>query len=1682
MHTDKMMKHPNTTRENKPLLNNKNLRIANNSSSNNTTSNNFFQMKKLMLKKNYKNKKVDIELIKKNILQKLRNNLKRYDSNCIKINIKTINDIIYDERKHIVSVFKDYLFWDENSDFLKRFYKLNESIDRMPRISAYYQTYTLIKPIYFKLECYKLISKNLKRHKKRLENLEEKISKNNVKRNNNNSGHEENNKIETNINNFSKIVKSHFIKSENLIDLNNNKDNDNFKDYNVHLKKEKNNNEYSLYLYEEINSKNFEIEKNIHGKDINFNGIKKMIKLKDDGNKYNIEKFNLEVNRNENKIITNEENIINDKVINSFSFLEIEKLIDLKVDYSANTKSQAKIQPLRILQKFSDRDFNNYNITEISNNDINIKKNIIVKRNNYIKNGKKNVNNYLIKRPIDKDSKTFLKEKDSKNNNSIQKQILLTKNNEETEYTKHSLFLDEYSIILPDNKDIKFQIISKNYINLSLNYEHSFMVNNIEKNIKEIRNEKNKINENSVLTIDTIINNKHQSKIKEAPKTMNSKEKEKLLITYQNKISDINIKKENIKDSKKINIPILNLKNINNLINSENLNFKTGKIYNINNNFNKQSLESRKNSEPVKNDKCKINNNNIHNKENLKLQSQIDKNLIKRTQKNFESIHKPLNELMVKDELNNQNSQREIENKFNQNFKIIENMIQSIKMNNLDGLINIINSKSKTKNKALTSRERDRGDIDLLQDIYSRNSKENKLNNNFANIYNSDLKNTNDIKKIDNFNKNETQKKNSNNNFNDQVDCEEKFLHEKNQEIYNNFYNNNNVTEPNLFSNQFVNKKNDIKQKFSNNHFTNQIINLDNTDCIHSKGKEKHNKGIPIFKNALSSNRNLISKDENKNNIKNNKIIQIHPNNLNLNNEINNNPSSIYNINLNLNLNLNVKMDNKIKNLDINNKNSDKNHIENIVNQSDISKNNYSQTQRNIINLETNFSGDLTQNHLLNKEKKIIIKKETEEKHDKYNTNLKSPKILIYEPGSVTERGRLESLKLNQTKCNKISNELFDNNYINTEDNLINYSNKFEKLNFVNKLSDKITEKFTNMNYLINGDNLKTPHHLSRKICISHNSKLNLGTDKKDNNNQRFPTHNNNFRILSANVNPKKSENFDSNENNSNNNKNFNTINFTKQLIEEEKKSRNIKNNNLIATNILTNNNNNSHLNNNYNKGNTLCNKIKINQPLTHRLLEVNKHLDKNLLSDNTNNLRCEKKVVYKSEKNRILNPLLNLNTNTNPKKLDNYNINQKNQISTNINVKRSNNLPINKYMKSSNINIKHENENHNKDKIHIIKNEGESRYHIISNNNLFKRDEKLEDKNINFNNSLYKEDNNHKVNNFFNYDNEITQNYESINNNNIHKKDSDTTKKCQKIIDDEIYLKIIENTKNKFNSNSRNYNLKNLILFNDTTLINKNSNFISLKNTENNCKNNYTNNTARENSTSNNFNLESYLIYKKENSGTHNKKFSIFDSQNKISNEKSKINTFNSLNSQNFNSNESKIQNSNQRGQKSIINNYNCKNNHNIDQDIKLKIIPLYKNEKNEEIKNQKALNKYEINLFNSGKSDDNFYEITNNFRNNNIMTNLEKQKIVIPTLNLKDIKRINNEEYFEIEERKNLSSARNIKYPIKDFLSNNENIATDNKYFMTLRNDKNKIKNEIINLDLNSKKGIFKNLTFLK
>ena len=78
-------------------------------------------------------------------------NLKKHSTSPQKYNIFIINSIIFDQKSHLVSEFKNYLLWDETSEFLKRFYDLVESFDRLPNISRYYEDYTLFAPVYFGL-------------------------------------------------------------------------------------------------------------------------------------------------------------------------------------------------------------------------------------------------------------------------------------------------------------------------------------------------------------------------------------------------------------------------------------------------------------------------------------------------------------------------------------------------------------------------------------------------------------------------------------------------------------------------------------------------------------------------------------------------------------------------------------------------------------------------------------------------------------------------------------------------------------------------------------------------------------------------------------------------------------------------------------------------------------------------------------------------------------------------------------------------------------------------------------------------------------------------------------------------------------------------------------------------------------------------------------------------------------------------------------------------------------------------------------------------------------------------------------------------------------------------------------------------------------------------------------------
>lgn len=80
-----------------------------------------------------------------------RNLEKKYLTSREYYNVKIINDVIYNEQTHIVSVFKDYLIFDDISEFLKRYYNKTEAGQRLPRMFEFYEKYSKVFPNYVSL-------------------------------------------------------------------------------------------------------------------------------------------------------------------------------------------------------------------------------------------------------------------------------------------------------------------------------------------------------------------------------------------------------------------------------------------------------------------------------------------------------------------------------------------------------------------------------------------------------------------------------------------------------------------------------------------------------------------------------------------------------------------------------------------------------------------------------------------------------------------------------------------------------------------------------------------------------------------------------------------------------------------------------------------------------------------------------------------------------------------------------------------------------------------------------------------------------------------------------------------------------------------------------------------------------------------------------------------------------------------------------------------------------------------------------------------------------------------------------------------------------------------------------------------------------------------------------------------
>ena len=93
-------------------------------------------------------------------------------------NIKIINEIISNENSHIVAEFKDFLIKDDFSEFIQRFYIMEDSVFLLKQIFEYYKLSSVVYPNYILLPENKYIYRNIQKKQKIIDDQQEQEERN----------------------------------------------------------------------------------------------------------------------------------------------------------------------------------------------------------------------------------------------------------------------------------------------------------------------------------------------------------------------------------------------------------------------------------------------------------------------------------------------------------------------------------------------------------------------------------------------------------------------------------------------------------------------------------------------------------------------------------------------------------------------------------------------------------------------------------------------------------------------------------------------------------------------------------------------------------------------------------------------------------------------------------------------------------------------------------------------------------------------------------------------------------------------------------------------------------------------------------------------------------------------------------------------------------------------------------------------------------------------------------------------------------------------------------------------------------------------------------------------------------------------------------------------------------------
>lgn len=455
-----------------------------------------------------------------------------------------INNIIYNEKTHLVAKFKDYLIEDDFSEFLKRYYRKLESVFRLPKYLEYYEKFSKIFPNYTALKEAKYIYKNIHKKQKMIdlqqEMEESQEEKSNQKLYNNQSLSHQRKKNKQDIFFNSDIYNSIMKQSQDLYKLL------------FGIEKNSEQNESSIIGINEI----INLIDNYSKLEFNYNGdITKMKYL--NNKKISLKKYN------NSSLLTKQSTVnssINKKYLN-FENININKnnnnlLIRLK-KYSNEKNTKAKKENLKDFINIRKKHISSTLFCEIDKSDIkNFEKNKFIKLNennkkriNFIKEKLRRINsNYktINQNSIrNKKNKNILTERSSYHNryntlnsgsNNMQYIEKFISQNKFNNSSKNSKFKDKKSIDKKNNS----KSISKNSFNLN----NKIYTNTITcQPIKKSKNFFNKIN-------NRIINENRNKKLNIANLQKLLKYKNiKKCQTERNSISNIPIEKLNQKTS-----------------------------------------------------------------------------------------------------------------------------------------------------------------------------------------------------------------------------------------------------------------------------------------------------------------------------------------------------------------------------------------------------------------------------------------------------------------------------------------------------------------------------------------------------------------------------------------------------------------------------------------------------------------------------------------------------------------------------------------------------------------------------------------------------------------------------------------------------------------------------------------------------------------------------------------------------------------------------------------------------------------------------------------------------------------------------------------------------------------------------------------------------------------------------